>query len=170
MQFCFMTCKNIFQNVNFCQFCNATAAVSRAWFSFRGTWQCFCSRCEPGIRWKKIICSFPTELMCVFVWNNDLKLPHPLCTAYHRLLFRSFINKSLFYSASSPTECPLAQLRSTHNGAIVDAECLQCPGQSQAHQDVKHITADGVGDGHVSHTWGKESNIIKVCKQSGGKH
>lgn len=47
---------------------------------------------------------------------------------------------------------PLAEPTSTHVGAVVDAERLHCPGQAQAHQDVKHITADGVGDGHVSHT------------------
>ncbi len=79
------------------------------------------------------------------------------------------MNTALFYSGLSPAESPLAELRSTHVGAVVDAECLQCPGQAQAHQDVKHITAYGVGDGHVSQTWGKESNTVKVCLQSGDK-
>lgn len=58
----------------------------------------------------------------------------------------------------------------THDGAVVDAESLQRPRQAQAHQDVKHITADGVGDGHVSQTWGKESNAVKVWTQPHTSH
>lgn len=57
----------------------------------------------------------------------------------------------------------------THDGARLDAERLQRPGQTQTHQDVKHITAYGVGDGHVSQTWGEERNTVKVCVQSGDK-
>ena len=77
------------------------------------------------------------------------------------LLF--FTNTTLFYSGLSPEESPLVEPRSTHDGAVVDAERLQRPGQAQAHQDVKYITAYGVGDGHVSQTWGKESNTVRVC-------
>jgi len=47
---------------------------------------------------------------------------------------------------------PLAERGGTHFRAVVDAERLQRPGQAQAHQDVKHITANGVGDGHVPQT------------------
>lgn len=88
---------------------------------------------------------------------------------YYRLLSPPLTNTALFYSGVSPAASPAAELRSTHDGAVVDAECLQCPRQAQADQDVKHITAYGVRDGHVSHTWGKESNTVKVCVQSGDK-
>lgn len=47
---------------------------------------------------------------------------------------------------------PPAEQGNTHDGARLDAERLQRPGQTQTHQDVKHITAYGVGDGHVSQT------------------
>lgn len=36
--------------------------------------------------------------------------------------------------------------------AVVNSKCLQGPGEAKAHQDVKHITTDGVGHRHVSHS------------------
>lgn len=86
-----------------------------------------------------------------------------------RLLLLPFINTVVFYSGPSPAEAPPGELSATHVGAVVDAECLHRPGQAQAHQDVKHITAYGVGDGHVSQTCGKESNAVKVYSKSGDK-
>lgn len=53
---------------------------------------------------------------------------------------------------SGPADAPTAEQGNTHGGARPDAERLQRPGQAQTHQDVKHITAYGVGDGHVSQT------------------
>lgn len=53
---------------------------------------------------------------------------------------------------SAPADAPPAEQGNTHDGARLDAERLQRPGQTQTHQDVKHITAYGVGDGHVSQT------------------
>lgn len=86
--------------------------------------------------------------MVVFVHNTNLKVPH--CSALNVTDHCFRPSRALFYSGLSLAESPAAGLRSTHVGAVVDAECLQSPGQAQAHQDVKHITAYGVGDGHVS--------------------
>lgn len=55
-------------------------------------------------------------------------------------------------SGPSPAESPPLEPTNTHDGAVVDAERLQHPGQAQTHQDVEHVTADGVGDGHVPQT------------------
>lgn len=35
-------------------------------------------------------------------------------------------------------------------GARTDDDCLDEPGQPETHQNVKHVTSDGITDGHVS--------------------
>lgn len=40
----------------------------------------------------------------------------------------------------------------TYIRAVVDSQGLQCPGEAESHQDVKHIASDGVGHCHVSHS------------------
>lgn len=101
--------------------------------------------------------------------NTDLKLPR--CSALNITDYCSRLSWTQLCSILVQAQHNLLGLswRSTHAGAVVDAECLQRPGQAQAHQDVKHITAYGVGDGHVSQTWGKESNTVKISIQSADK-
>lgn len=41
---------------------------------------------------------------------------------------------------------------STHFRAVADGQSLQGPGQTETHQDVEHVTADGVGHCHISHS------------------
>ena len=50
-------------------------------------------------------------------------------------------------------ECSVHWGCATYIRAIADRQGLQGPGESKPHQDVKHVTADGVGHRHVSHSW-----------------
>lgn len=46
----------------------------------------------------------------------------------------------------------MAEKTDFYHWSVVYANGLQGPGNPQAHQDVKHVAANGVGDGHVPET------------------
>lgn len=39
--------------------------------------------------------------------------------------------------------------RHGYHGSIVDSHCLDAPGNAESNQNIKHITANRVGDSHV---------------------
>lgn len=40
-----------------------------------------------------------------------------------------------------------------YHWSVADYKSSQCPGEAQSQQHIKDVTADGVGDSHVSHTY-----------------